>query len=366
VLHEVSFFTLNKQAAMKDITRHDDGSNAFLEKASLLQSLNEALEEITQGSHVDLSDSVAPLPRLDATARFEQHMTRNIGGISHALDALELSEKAVIEIGVGGGAITKLLLERGAAVIGCEIDPTLVPPPIRSRITLLEGDYKDIDFSLVCSKTERPILIANPPYRELPEIAAGVIRKYNLKEYILFIPAVQRMLFPDASVVARMTGDDFVPAAIGQHLIIHGRAADRSSDDPPESRLPPSWKEVVTRKFAPLSLCEAETIDELVKTVALEIQKTYQRPITLLLTEDPDKLASIQRQTQDRVSLLKAPLYSHPEYIRKLLELPEVFAVIRPESAGNDYVYTTFQISGGLLSCTVSRLSGDSPLPLHS
>lgn len=83
---------------------------------------------------------ITPRHRLGQNFLFDQHLMRKL------LDAAEVgSSDVILEIGPGTGSLTELLLERGARVIGVEIDRGLAAI-LRGRLgdderfTLVEGD----------------------------------------------------------------------------------------------------------------------------------------------------------------------------------------------------------------------------------
>jgi 16S rRNA A1518/A1519 N6-dimethyltransferase RsmA/KsgA/DIM1 with predicted DNA glycosylase/AP lyase activity len=145
----------------------------------------------------------------------EQHFTTGdvLGRLRSLLADLDLSGRRVLEIGAGRGAITELILERGAAhVTAFEIDPglcTLSHP----RLTLREEDARaaNLDFDWDC-------LITVPPYQLLPFLASLV----GARDYLLMIPekASAFELFPGATTELVFDGAAFDPPSRGRHVVI--------------------------------------------------------------------------------------------------------------------------------------------------
>jgi hypothetical protein len=272
-----------------------------------------------------------------AQVPFDQYMTRRLEHIAQILDCMDLLGRKVIEIGIGKGALTELLIERGSHVIGYEIDPTITPESVKSKIDYREGDFKRSDFSYI--QNYCTCLIANPPYRELGSIRESIICRYNLQEYLLCIPATQRMLFPEATVVGSLTGEDFVPAAAGQHLLVYFRA--RAEDCSAVLHNPQQfgWRDLAVPDLAhlPDSQIEQQVIDDMLLRVTNRIEllgEEQQRGnIILLLTEDLEKQSYLQKYLWgESASVVQAELYAHPDYIKKLLAIPQVSSVVRAES----------------------------------
>src|SRR5215212_6583800 len=74
--------------------------------------------------------------------------------------------ETVVEIGPGGGALTALLLERGARVVAVELDRELAPL-LRERFagredfTLIEADALDVDICAAVEPAGSTRVVAN-------------------------------------------------------------------------------------------------------------------------------------------------------------------------------------------------------------
>ncbi|MFN0087636.1 MAG: 16S rRNA (adenine(1518)-N(6)/adenine(1519)-N(6))-dimethyltransferase RsmA [Blastocatellia bacterium] len=75
----------------------------------------------------------------------------------------------VVEIGPGHGALTGLLLARGARLVAIEIDSWLIPPLRETfgshpNFSLIEGDALTIDLRRVMAPATKAHVVANLPY----------------------------------------------------------------------------------------------------------------------------------------------------------------------------------------------------------
>ena len=145
----------------------------------------------------------------------EQHFTTGevLARFRTLLASLDLSGRRVLEIGAGKGAVTELLLERGAShVTAFEIDPGLCALR-HPRLTLREEDASksNLDFDWDC-------LISIPPYQLLPFLASLV----GKRDYVLMIPekASAFALFPHAKTELVFDGAAFDPPSRGKHVVI--------------------------------------------------------------------------------------------------------------------------------------------------
>ncbi len=93
----------------------------------------------------------------------------------------------VLEVGPGTGTLTEELLERGAEVICCEIDPgfaTLLRDRLGVKITLIEGDIMDkgrtLSPAVITALAGRPFtLIANLPYQIASPLIAALLINHS-------------------------------------------------------------------------------------------------------------------------------------------------------------------------------------------
>ena len=108
-----------------------------------------------------------------------QHHLRRGESAAPAVDFLDVSGRTVIEIGPGGGVLTRLLLERGASrVIACELDPSWAFALRRRltdrRIRLAVGDACDLDYGRAPVAAR---IAGNLPYNVATRIVFGVLER---------------------------------------------------------------------------------------------------------------------------------------------------------------------------------------------
>lgn len=108
-----------------------------------------------------------------------QHHLRRAESATPAVDFLDVSGRTVIEVGPGGGVLTRLLLERGASrVIACELDPSWAFA-LRRRLTdrrvrLAIGDACDLGYE------RAPVAVriaGNLPYNVATRIVSRVLER---------------------------------------------------------------------------------------------------------------------------------------------------------------------------------------------
>lgn len=112
-----------------------------------------------------------------------QHFLHSAHYLGLVADALTLKkDEVVVEIGPGDGALTKVLLERGAKVISIEKDTRLIPvlehkfanEIVSKQLTLVEADALEFDVSKYLSKKDSYKVAGNIPYY----ITGALIRAY--------------------------------------------------------------------------------------------------------------------------------------------------------------------------------------------
>ncbi len=108
-----------------------------------------------------------------------QHHLRHPESAIPAVDFLDVAGRSVVEIGSGGGVLTRLLLESGASrVIACELD-LLWTFTLRRRITdprlvLVAGDGCDLRYQAVPASTR---IAGNLPYNVATRIVLAVLER---------------------------------------------------------------------------------------------------------------------------------------------------------------------------------------------
>jgi 16S rRNA (adenine1518-N6/adenine1519-N6)-dimethyltransferase len=136
-----------------------------------------------RGGSISTSSSSRHEPRPRAKKRFGQHFLTDTSILRRIVDAAELAPgETVVEIGPGRGSLTSALAERGARVIGVELDRELVPL-LRARfaetpnVTIVEADVLDTeprDLLARAGGASPYSVVANLPY----SIAALVLRRF--------------------------------------------------------------------------------------------------------------------------------------------------------------------------------------------
>ncbi len=96
----------------------------------------------------------------------DQHFLSDTGAVNKIAGLLEVSGSSVLEIGPGGGVLTRALLDQGAIVTAIEIDSSLIPnlsciffKEIEDgRLVLINGDAVKINLP------KSHFVVANLPY----------------------------------------------------------------------------------------------------------------------------------------------------------------------------------------------------------
>lgn len=159
---------------------------------------------------------------------FQQHMLVTKGPYSDLLHSIQLCGRIVIEIGVGTGQLTKLILENNPEkIIGYEIDPnfsdsvsdSLKGVNLLSKLELIIADFLQADLSFV---NPTHCLISNPPYDLLKQIAPLVTGENSIfHDVILMVPEKKLGLFPDFKIAFTLNENDFdPPTKPGKHIVI--------------------------------------------------------------------------------------------------------------------------------------------------
>lgn len=163
----------------------------------------------------DVSDRNSPSPD------HEQYFLVQDERHRAALEKLPLKGRWVLEIGVGQGALTKLLLERGAKVLGYEIEPGLCRLA-HENLVLVEGDVRErsniVHDPNANVRSSDWAFISNPPYQLLPWIQENVVN--IIHDALILIPELARSDFPDFEVVDQLTGEMFSPLSSAIHFLI--------------------------------------------------------------------------------------------------------------------------------------------------
>ncbi|MDE3062320.1 MAG: ribosomal RNA small subunit methyltransferase A [Acidobacteriota bacterium] len=107
---------------------------------------------------------------MPARSRLGQNFLHDAAAIQRIIAALgDCSQRLVVEIGPGKGAITRLLAERARHVLAIELDPVLAArlrdtfPP--ERVTVAPIDVLNFDFAAAAAGAgERLVVVGNLPY----------------------------------------------------------------------------------------------------------------------------------------------------------------------------------------------------------
>ena len=144
---------------------------------------------------------------LTNTSEYAQLLTRRV------------REREIIELGVGTGVLTRLLLDAGAKhVLGWEILPDVCGVKESPRFTLFPLDYTKMEDDF--QRRHGKCLVANPAYDTLPFIVEKVLP--HTPDAILMIPerALPEFEALGFLIAFKLTGDDFEPKATGTHIVI--------------------------------------------------------------------------------------------------------------------------------------------------
>ena len=135
------------------------------------------LHQALLGPHCYRAGEVSRVPPLRKS--LGQHHLRHPESAIPAIDFLDVAGRSVVEIGSGGGVLTRLLLEGGASrVIACELD-LLWTFALRRRITdprlvLVAGDGCDLRYQTVPASTR---IAGNLPYNVATRIVLAVLER---------------------------------------------------------------------------------------------------------------------------------------------------------------------------------------------
>lgn len=142
----------------------------------------------------------------------EFHSLINTKNYKLLLDNLKLDHLMVLELGVGTGSLSELILQQPIRrLIGFEIIPNLCQIK-HPKFTLIEKNYQTTSIPAL------DILICNPAYSTL-----SFIKKYILPFYskaILMIPENMLETFNDFEILFSLKGSDFLPEANGKHYVV--------------------------------------------------------------------------------------------------------------------------------------------------
>lgn len=138
----------------------------------------------------------------------QQHFLTTFAAYQALVNTLPLAGRTVLDIGMGHGEVTRLLLAAGAEhVIGFEIDPSL-PDVADPRVEVIIGDIR---------QQEDAAVVSNPPYDLLPYLLDLFERK-RIEDVVLMTPPSK--VPAGFTTVFELGVHAFDPPATGRHLVI--------------------------------------------------------------------------------------------------------------------------------------------------
>jgi len=185
--------------------------------------------------------------------------------------------ETIVEIGPGHGALTELLVARGARVVAVELDRELIAPlgarfPAHPDFRLLEADALGVDFCREIAPAATARVVANLPYYvSTPILRRLIAQRRCLSEMTLMLQreVVERML-------AGPGGKEYGFLSVLVQFYCEGR---RLFDVPPGAfrPAPKVYSSVVRLGFRPQPAEEVpdeEAFIELVKVLFAQRRKT--------------------------------------------------------------------------------------------
>ena len=149
----------------------------------------------------------------------EQHMLGNTAQYKQALQNV-IENRKVLELGVGTGVLTELLLDVGAKqIVGFEIQEGLCQIQ-DERFSLVIADYTKYCGSSFYNDETGYCLVANPAYSTLENIKTNILP--FLTNAILMIPGRELTSFQELGFreLFSLEGDSFQPPATGKHHVM--------------------------------------------------------------------------------------------------------------------------------------------------
>jgi 16S rRNA A1518/A1519 N6-dimethyltransferase RsmA/KsgA/DIM1 with predicted DNA glycosylase/AP lyase activity len=147
----------------------------------------------------------------------EQHFLRSFGEFETLLDGCSLAGRNVLEIGVGDGAVTRLLTKRGARVLGYEIDPGVLPAEIEgAEFRVADATQEDLSFL-----TSDWACVSVPPYELLPWLLKTLDER-GIADAVVMASRKKASMLEDAGFRYAFTldGSAFEPASTGEHHVL--------------------------------------------------------------------------------------------------------------------------------------------------
>lgn len=126
------------------------------------------------------------MPQKQKKPKLGQNFLVNFQACAAIADALgDLSQRTVVEIGPGRGAITEMLAARARRLIAIELDRELAPLlrerfAHRQQVSILEMDVLDVDFNALREGDEKLAVVGNLPYYITSDI---LLRLFEYSKY---------------------------------------------------------------------------------------------------------------------------------------------------------------------------------------
>jgi hypothetical protein len=147
---------------------------------------------------------------------WEQHWAKP-KAVAKALQQVDLSGRAVVELGAGTGNLTRGLIAAGAgSVRAWEIDPDL-PPLDHALVKWIVADLRSIEPH----DLKGAACVSFAPYELLPLIVEK-IEEAGVEDALLLAPPKHLNMLSNAGyrAVAKLSGADFEPVANGSHWVM--------------------------------------------------------------------------------------------------------------------------------------------------
>lgn len=148
-----------------------------------------------------------------------QNFLADVGAARRIVDALgDVSNRTVIEIGPGRGALTRVLIARAKRVIGIELDRVLAAQlrmnhAIHPNLEILESDFVTAEFPSIVGRRPGPLHDLRPTQPETVDVV-GNIPYYITSDIVLRILELHRN-FERAVIMVQKEVADRIAASPG-------------------------------------------------------------------------------------------------------------------------------------------------------
>jgi len=146
-----------------------------------------------------------------------QNFLRDEGAAQRIVDALgDISNRTVIEIGPGRGALTNLLIARARRVIGIELDRVLAAQlrmhyATRPNLEILESDFLTAEFPSIVGRRPGPLHDLRPTQPETVDLV-GNLPYYITSDIVLRILELHQNIDRAVIMVQREVADRIAAA----------------------------------------------------------------------------------------------------------------------------------------------------------